>query len=166
VCLGVRRPANPFNFEQASLIRRKAPPAGHKTASRAIAGSGAHSIAPKALSRRGYLSLLARACSLLGCRQRPDSSHEPAYCWNDAVLPESIPGFRLDSDRKKTRDLRLGLAALVSVLRRSRLVDTRRGELVAFHSDFDRLGQAIRLAPAEFWDQRGVRYCELSLATA
>jgi hypothetical protein len=28
-------------------------------------------------------------------------------------LPESIPGFRLDSDRKKTRDLRLGLAALV-----------------------------------------------------
>jgi hypothetical protein len=38
-------------------------------------------------------------------------------------------------------------------------------DLVARHSDFDRLGQAVRLTPAEFWDQRGVRYCELSLAT-
>ncbi|WP_167406910.1 hypothetical protein [Bradyrhizobium forestalis] len=37
--------------------------------------------------------------------------------------------------------------------------------LVACHSDFDRLGQSVRLAPAESWDQRGVRYCELSLAT-
>ena len=37
--------------------------------------------------------------------------------------------------------------------------------LVAQHSDFDWLGQAVRLTPAEFWDQRGVRYCALSLAT-
>jgi hypothetical protein len=38
-------------------------------------------------------------------------------------------------------------------------------DLVAQHSDFDWLGQAVRLTPAEFWDQRGVRYCALSLAT-
>jgi poly(hydroxyalkanoate) depolymerase family esterase len=38
-------------------------------------------------------------------------------------------------------------------------------ELVAQHSDFDWLGQAVRLTPAEFWDQRGVQYCALSLAT-
>jgi two-component system, NtrC family, sensor kinase len=31
-------------------------------------------------------------------------------------------------------------------------------KLVAQHSDFDWLGQAVRLTPAEFWDQRGVRY--------
>jgi len=33
-----------------------------------------------------------------------------------------------------------------------------RANLVAQHSDFDWLGQAVRLTPAEFWDQRGVRY--------
>jgi hypothetical protein len=121
VCLGVRRPATPFNFEQTALIRRNAPPAGHKPASRAIAGSGSHSIAPKALPRvTPGLSVAFEACSLLGCRQRPDSNHEPAFCWNDAALPESIPGFRLDSDRRKTRDLGLGLAAPVSVLHRGR----------------------------------------------
>jgi hypothetical protein len=36
--------------------------------------------------------------------------------------------------------------------------------LVALHSDFDRLGPAVRLAPAGVSDQRGPRCCEASLA--
>jgi hypothetical protein len=37
-------------------------------------------------------------------------------------------------------------------------------ELVALHSDFDKLGPAVRLAPAGISDQRGPRCSEASLA--
>jgi uncharacterized protein len=44
------------------------------------------------------------------------------------------------------------------------LVARRRDRLVALHSDFDRLGPAVRLAPAGVSDQRGPRCCEVSWA--
>jgi hypothetical protein len=101
VCLGVRRPANPFNFEQAALIQRKAPPAGHKprepcdSRQRPALDSPQSPDSPATFpeSRRGYLSLLHQACSLLGCRQRPDSNHEPAYCWNDVAQHPQLGPF-------------------------------------------------------------------------
>ena len=39
-----------------------------------------------------------------------------------------------------------------------------RSELVALHSDYDRLRLAVRLGPGGVLDQRGPRCCEASLA--
>ena len=81
--------------------------------------------------------------------------------WSATELVERRAGTKGGQFSTRRTQSRISVTQALARIRQSSAVDT----LVAQHSDFDWLGQAVRLTPAEFWDQRGVRYCALSLAT-